>query len=89
MSGAGTYYYEESVKIDAVVQSGYLWDAWKTGTDIYSQSKSLVIQMSDRALTLTASATKDPYRPEEPGPEPDPGASPDPGPSIDYSNFNL
>ena len=39
--------------------------------------------MSDCALTLTASATKDPYRPEEPDPEPDPG------PSIDYSNFNL
>ncbi len=52
VSGAGTYYYGQTVDIDAVVNDGYLWSNW-TGTQTITD-KSSTITMGTSNITLTA-----------------------------------
>lgn len=53
VTGAGTYYYGQSVTIDATVSTGYTWSKWSDN----NTNKNVTITMPANALTLTASAT--------------------------------
>lgn len=57
VTGAGTYYYGQSVTIDATVASGYTWSKWSDN----NTTKKATITMPANALTLTANATLNSY----------------------------
>ncbi len=67
VSGAGTYYYGQSVTINATVSSGYSWSQW-SGTHS-TATKQYSFSMPAYNVTDTANATAD--TPEEPEPEPE------------------
>lgn len=57
VSGSGTYYYGQSVTIDATVAIGYTWSKWSDN----NATKKVAITMPANALTLTANATLNNY----------------------------
>ena len=57
VAGAGTYYYGQSVAIDATVSTGYTWSKWSDN----NTTKNATITMPANALTLTANATLNAY----------------------------
>lgn len=57
VSGAGTYYYGQSVTIDATVAIGYTWSKWSDN----NATKKVAITMPANALALTANATLNSY----------------------------
>lgn len=56
VSGAETYYYGQTVTINAVVSDGYKWTAWNKGTDILSEDKEYSFVMPAENLSLAAKA---------------------------------
>ncbi len=57
VSGAGTYYYGQSVSIDATPSTGYTWSKWSDE----NTTKSRTYTMPAAATTLTATATATKY----------------------------
>lgn len=57
VTGADTYYYGQSVTIDATVSTGYTWSKWSDN----NTTKKTTITMPANALTLTANATLNTY----------------------------
>ena len=57
VTGAGTYYYGQSVTIDATASTGYTWSKWSDN----NTTKKATITMPANALTLTANATLNTY----------------------------
>ena len=53
VTGAGSYYYGQSVTIDATVSTGYTWSKWSDN----NTTKKATITMPANALSLTANAT--------------------------------
>ena len=60
VTGAGSYYYGATVKVNAVVATGYTWSKW-TGT--YTETnKEFTFTMPASNVSLTATATPNTYR---------------------------
>ena len=57
VSGAGSYYYGQSVTIDATVSTGYTWSKWSDN----NTTKKATITMPANAHSLTANATANTY----------------------------
>ena len=62
VTGAGTYYFEQEVSINATVKTGYAWNTWtvttgKTPSSFTAKTQKQTIVMGAGSVTLTASAT--------------------------------
>ncbi len=62
VTGAGTYYFEQEVSINATVKTGYAWNTWtvttgKTPSSFTATTQKQTIVMGAGSVTLTASAT--------------------------------